>query len=49
MEAVRPPDFGEKPPGFLPRVTDAEARAWALAVHRIWARLCWKARVVSAQ
>ena len=39
-----PPDFTEEPAAFLPAVTDADARAWALAVHRLWAQLCWKAR-----
>jgi len=39
-----PPDFTEEPAAFLPAVTDAGARAWALAVHRLWAQLCWKAR-----
>jgi hypothetical protein len=44
LEPVMPPDFTEEPAAFLPAVTDAGARAWALAVHRLWAQLCWKAR-----
>ncbi len=39
-----PPDFTEEPAAFLPAVTDADTRAWALAVHRLWAQLCWQAR-----
>uniref|UniRef100_A0A0D3HFQ8 Trehalase n=1 Tax=Oryza barthii TaxID=65489 RepID=A0A0D3HFQ8_9ORYZ len=36
VAAADPPDFERDPPGFLPRVERAEARAWALEVHALW-------------
>ncbi|KAK9840623.1 hypothetical protein WJX81_004876 [Elliptochloris bilobata] len=42
LEVLVPPDFAEQPVGFLPALTEADTRAWALAVHRLWSQLCWK-------
>uniref|UniRef100_A0A0E0F014 alpha,alpha-trehalase n=1 Tax=Oryza meridionalis TaxID=40149 RepID=A0A0E0F014_9ORYZ len=36
VAAADPPDFERDPPGFLPRVERAGARAWALEVHALW-------------
>ncbi|TVT97637.1 hypothetical protein EJB05_57087, partial [Eragrostis curvula] len=36
LVAADPPDFAPEPPGFLPRVENREARAWALEVHALW-------------
>ena len=42
LEAFVPTDFNEEPAVFLPNVSDADTRIWALAVHRLWAQLCRK-------
>ena len=46
LKAFVPPDFSKEPAGFLPKISDAETRAWALAVHRLWAQLCRKVCLV---
>lgn len=38
-----PEDYSPVPHDFLPNVTEARAREWALFVHRQWAQLCRKA------
>ncbi|KAG8084106.1 hypothetical protein GUJ93_ZPchr0010g8488 [Zizania palustris] len=36
LVAADPLDFEDEPRGFLPKVENAEARAWALEVHALW-------------
>ncbi|XP_042948876.1 probable trehalase [Carya illinoinensis] len=42
MVYVEPVDFEPEPEGFLPKVENAEVRAWALEVHALWKNLSRK-------
>ncbi|XP_022145920.1 probable trehalase [Momordica charantia] len=39
MVYLEPADFVPLPKGFLPKVENAEVRAWALDIHRLWKNL----------
>ncbi|MCD7463292.1 hypothetical protein HAX54_050283 [Datura stramonium] len=39
---VEPVDYVAEPEGFLPKVKNSEARAWALEVHSLWKNLSRK-------
>ena len=39
LTATPAADFVAQPPGFLPKVTDAAIRQWALDVHALWNEL----------